>query len=55
METMEKRSRAEIAQKMDERPDLVQRLRDGDDAALEDLLEHCTGAEVKSVTIRTLV
>jgi hypothetical protein len=43
-----------IARRLDERPADVDRLRAGDDSALEDLLEMCTGARVKSVTVRTL-
>jgi hypothetical protein len=42
-------------QRLDEHASDVERLRAGDQTALEDLLEACTGAKVSSVTVRTLV
>lgn len=45
---------AEMGRRLDEHPDLTDRLRAGDASAIEEILEVCTGAKVTSVTVRTL-
>jgi hypothetical protein len=40
---------------LDEHAGDVERLKTGDTTALEDLLEACTGAKVRTVTVRHLV
>ncbi len=42
-------------QRLDEHAGDVERLKTGDTTALEDLLEACTGAKVRTVTVRHLV
>jgi hypothetical protein len=42
-------------QRLDEHAGDVERLKTGDTTALEDLLEACTGAKVRAVTVRHLV
>ncbi len=43
-----------MERRLDECADDVARLKSGDPAALSDLLEACTGAKVRSVTVRRL-
>lgn len=44
----------EMGRRLDEHPELIERLKAGDASALEDIFEVCTGAKIRSVTVRTL-
>ncbi|MDQ2729520.1 MAG: hypothetical protein M3Y91_17035 [Actinomycetota bacterium] len=44
----------EMERRLDEHADDVARFKAGDPTAFEDLLEACTGAKVRSVTVRRL-
>ena len=46
-----KRTDEEVEARVDERPDLLERLDAGDTAALGELIEHATGAKVKNVKV----
>jgi hypothetical protein len=41
----------DVETRVDERDDLIDRIDQGDDAALAELFEHATGARVRSVKV----
>lgn len=48
---MEQPTEAEVVARVEERPDLVERIAKGDSGAIVELLEHATGAKAASVKV----